>query len=84
MTIDPHREGPRDECGVFGVWAPEHEAARLAYFALYAPQHHGQESAGIATSQAGHIMTLRDLAMVSQVFDEPTLRAPAGDMAVGQ
>ena len=45
------RDGPRDECGVFGVYAPEHDVARLAYFALYALQHRGQESAGIATCE---------------------------------
>ncbi len=79
----PERDGPRDECGVFGVFAPESEVARLTYFALYALQHRGQESAGIATSQSGHIMTLRDLGLVSQVFDESKLRALGGTMAVG-
>ncbi len=77
------REGPRDECGVFGVFAPEQDVARLAYFALYALQHRGQESAGIATSQSGHIIALRDLGLVSQVFDEPKLQALAGDIALG-
>jgi len=79
----PERDGPRDECGVFGVYAPESEVARLAYFALYALQHRGQESAGIATSESGHIMTLRELGLVSQVFDESKLRALGGTMAVG-
>jgi amidophosphoribosyltransferase len=79
----PERDGPRDECGVFGVLAPESEVARLSYFALYALQHRGQESAGIATCESGHIMTLRDLGLVSQVFDEPKLRALGGTMAVG-
>ena len=78
-----HRDGPRDECGVFGVYAPGSEVARLAYFALYALQHRGQESAGIATSEGGHIMTVRDLGLVSQVFDEEKLRALQGEMAVG-
>jgi amidophosphoribosyltransferase len=80
------REGPRDECGVFGVYAPdpEHEVSKLAYFALYALQHRGQESAGIATADVGgHIMTLRELGLVNQVFDEQKLRALAGSMAVG-
>jgi amidophosphoribosyltransferase len=77
------REGPRDECGVFGICAPGREAARLAYFALYALQHRGQESAGIATAQRGHIMAMRDQGLVSQVFDEQKLRALQGDMAVG-
>jgi amidophosphoribosyltransferase len=80
---DPFRDGPRDECGVFGVYAPEREVARLSYFALYALQHRGQESAGIASAEGGHIMTVRDLGLVSQVFDEAKLKALAGDMAVG-
>jgi amidophosphoribosyltransferase len=78
-----HRDGPRDECGVFGVFAPEREVARLAYFALYALQHRGQESAGIAATHAGQIMTVRDLGLVSQVFDEEKLRALQGEMAIG-
>ncbi len=77
------RDGPRDECGVFGVYAPGHDVARLAYFALYALQHRGQESAGIATCEGGHITTLRDTGLVSQVFDEEKLRALDGDMAIG-
>ena len=77
------RDGPRDECGVFGVYAPGSDVARLAYFALYALQHRGQESAGIATSQGGHIMAMRDHGLVNQVFDEQKLRALQGDMALG-
>src|SRR3954468_5414446 len=77
------RDGPRDECGVFGVYAPESDVARLSYFALYALQHRGQESAGIAACDDGHIMTVRDLGLVSQVFDEQKLRALAGSMAIG-
>ena len=77
------REGPREECGVFGVYAPGHDVARLAYFGLYALQHRGQESAGIATAEGGHITTLRDSGLVSQVFDEEKLKALAGDMAIG-
>jgi amidophosphoribosyltransferase len=79
----PDRDGPRDECGVFGVYAPGHEVARLAYFALYALQHRGQESAGIASCEGGHITTLRETGLVSQVFDEQKLRALDGDMAIG-
>jgi amidophosphoribosyltransferase len=77
------RDGPRDECGVFGISAPGRDVARLAYFGLFALQHRGQESAGIATAEAGHIMTMRDQGLVSQVFDEQRLRALRGDMAVG-
>ena len=77
------RDGPRDECGVFGVYAPGSDVARLAYFALFALQHRGQESAGIATCDDGHIMTLRDLGLVSQVFDEQSLRGLHGGSALG-
>ncbi|TML35156.1 MAG: amidophosphoribosyltransferase [Actinobacteria bacterium] len=77
------REGPRDECGVFGVYAPESDVARLTYFALYALQHRGQESAGIATVDGGEIVATRELGLVAQVFDEPKLRALPGTMAIG-
>ena len=77
------RDGPRDECGVFGVYSPESEVSRLAYFALFALQHRGQESAGIATSEGGNLMTVRDLGLVSQVFDEQKLRALTGTSAIG-
>jgi amidophosphoribosyltransferase len=68
---------------VFGIYAPGHDVARLSYFALYALQHRGQESAGIATCEGGHITTMRDTGLVSQVFDEEKLRALEGDMAIG-
>jgi amidophosphoribosyltransferase len=77
------RDGPRDECGVFGVYAPESEVARLAYFALYALQHRGQESAGIATAEDGEIIAVRELGLVSQVFDESKLRALPGGIGIG-
>jgi amidophosphoribosyltransferase len=84
VTKLDEREGPRDECGVFGIYAPGHDVSRLAYFALYALQHRGQESAGIAAADVGgHIMTLRELGLVNQVFDEQKLRALGGDLAVG-
>jgi amidophosphoribosyltransferase len=78
------RDGPRDECGVFGIYGPDHDVARLAYFALFALQHRGQESAGIATApRGGNIMAIRDQGLVSQVFDEHTLRSLVGDLALG-
>ncbi len=76
-------DSPREECGVFGIYAPGHDVARLAYFGLYSLQHRGQESAGIATCEGGHITTMRDSGLVSQVFDEEKLRALEGDMAIG-
>lgn len=69
-------------CGVFGIYAPEHDVARLTYFALYALQHRGQESAGIASAN-GTVIALRDMGLVSQVFNEQKLRALNGDMAIG-
>src|SRR5438105_10068341 len=82
--VNDHRDGPRDECGVFGIYAPDHDVARLAYFALFALQHRGQESAGIATApRSGSIMAIRDQGLVAQVFDEHKLRSLIGDMAIG-
>ncbi|MEA2439104.1 MAG: amidophosphoribosyltransferase [Thermoleophilaceae bacterium] len=84
LPLASDRDGPRDECGVFGVYAPGSDVARLAYFGLYALQHRGQESAGIATAdEDGHIMAVRDLGLVSQVFDESKLRALQGLSGVG-
>jgi amidophosphoribosyltransferase len=78
------RDGPRDECGVFGIYAPGHEVSRLSYFALYALQHRGQESAGIAAAdRGGNIMTRRELGLVNQVFSENDLRTLAGELAIG-
>ncbi len=83
-TVNDHRDGPRDECGVFGIFAPGHDVANLTYFALYALQHRGQESAGIATAPRGReIMAIRDQGLVAQVFDEHKLRSLIGDMAIG-
>ena len=79
-TDDP---GPRDACGVFGVWAPGEEVAKLTYFGLYALQHRGQESAGMAVSNGERIMVFKDMGLVSQVFDEPTLSSLNGFLAVG-
>jgi amidophosphoribosyltransferase len=80
-----HRDGPRDECGVFGIYAPGHEVARLSYFGLYALQHRGQESAGIASApRGGPILAVRDQGLVSQVFkDDHVLRPLIGDFAIG-
>ena len=70
--------GPRDACGVFGVWAPGEEVAKLTYFGLYALQHRGQESAGMSVSNGERIMVFKDMGLVSQVFDEPTLNSLNG------
>jgi amidophosphoribosyltransferase len=70
-------------CGVFGIRAPGRDVARLAYFGLFALQHRGQESAGIAVSEEGRLTALRDLGLVAQVFDERSLSGLHGDLAIG-
>jgi amidophosphoribosyltransferase len=70
-------------CGVFGVYAPDRDVARLAYFGLFALQHRGQESAGIAVSEQGRLTGLRDLGLVSQVFNEQKLHGLQGQVAIG-
>ena len=70
-------------CGVFGIRAPERDVARVTYFGLFALQHRGQESAGIAVSDEGRLTVLRDMGLVTQVFDEQKLRGLHGDVAIG-
>jgi amidophosphoribosyltransferase len=79
----PGDKGPQDACGVFGVWAPGEQVAKLCYFGLYALQHRGQEAAGIAVSDGTSILVFKDLGLVSQVFDEATLATLQGHLAVG-
>ena len=81
--LDPSAPGPQDACGVFGVWAPGEEVAKLSYFGLYALQHRGQEAAGIAVSDGSSVVVYKDLGLVSQVFDESTLGSLRGHLAVG-
>ena len=81
--LDPQDRGPQDACGVFGVWAPGEEVAKLSYYGLYALQHRGQESAGIAVSNSRQILVYKDMGLVSQVFDESTLAALKGHLAIG-
>ncbi len=70
-------------CGVFGIRSPQRDVARIAYFGLFALQHRGQESAGIAVSDHGRLTVLRDMGLVSQVFDEQNLSGLHGDAAIG-
>ena len=70
-------------CGIFGIYAPERDVARLTHFGLLALQHRGQESAGIAVADDGHLMALRDMGLVAQVFTEETLRGLQGAAAIG-
>jgi len=76
-------ESPKEECGLFGVWAPGEDVARLTYFGLFAQQHRGQESAGIAVSDRSNILVYKDLGLISQVFSEATLTTLHGDLAIG-
>jgi amidophosphoribosyltransferase len=70
-------------CGVFGIRSVDRDVARLAYFGLFALQHRGQESAGIAVSDRGRLTVLRDMGLVSQVFDEQKLHGLRGELAIG-
>lgn len=74
---------PRDHCGVFGVWAPGEDVSRLTYFSLYALQHRGQQSAGIATSNGKQILVYKDQGLVSHVFSEQSLQGLRGHIALG-
>ena len=74
---------PQDACGVFGVWAPGEEVAKLCFYGLYALQHRGQESAGIAASNGERIRGFKDMGLVSQVFNEQHLRELNGHLAIG-
>ncbi|TYB49046.1 amidophosphoribosyltransferase [Actinomadura chibensis] len=86
--IDPSDRPPQDACGVFGVWVPADQASRaevskLTYYGLYALQHRGQESAGIAVSDGSRIVVFKDMGLVAQVFDESVLNTLRGHIAVG-
>ncbi|MDE5085884.1 MAG: amidophosphoribosyltransferase [Trichodesmium sp. St16_bin2-tuft] len=74
---------PEEACGVFGIYAPEEDVAKLTYFGLYALQHRGQESAGIATFQGEKIYTHKGMGLVSQVFHESTLQQLPGNIGIG-
>jgi amidophosphoribosyltransferase len=76
-------EGPREECGVFGIYAPGEDVATLTYYALYALQHRGQESAGIAVSDRERILVHKDMGLVNQVFTPNGLAAMQGQLAIG-
>ncbi len=82
--LDPFEDDrPHDQCGVFGVWAPGEDVSRLTYFGLYALQHRGQQSAGIATSDGERIRVYKDQGLVSQVFTDEILQGLHGHIALG-
>ncbi|WP_017315935.1 amidophosphoribosyltransferase [Mastigocladopsis repens] len=74
---------PEEACGVFGIYAPGEDVAKLTYFGLYALQHRGQESAGIATFEGTQVNLHKDMGLVSQVFSESILQTLSGTLAVG-
>lgn len=83
-NLDDHNEAePREECGVFGVWAPGEEVSKLTYFGLFALQHRGQEAAGIAVGDDEHIVVFKDMGLVANIFDESILASLQGNVAVG-
>jgi amidophosphoribosyltransferase len=80
---DDDEEHVKDECGVFGIYAEGEDVARLSYFGLFALQHRGQESAGIAVTSNGEIFCHKRMGLVTQVFDETVLRELSGYAAIG-
>ena len=75
-------EKPREACGIFGAYIPEHEAARAAFFGIFALQHRGQESAGIAASNGSALSVTAEVGLVSQVFEENDLASLQGHLAI--
>ncbi len=82
-AFDPEADQLHEECGIFGVWAPNRDVARLTFFGLRALQHRGQESAGIAAGDGGTVMVRKDLGLVSQVFSDADISSLPGQLAVG-
>ncbi|MDD5591246.1 MAG: amidophosphoribosyltransferase, partial [Dehalococcoidales bacterium] len=72
-----------ESCGVFGIYAPNEDVSRLTFFALFALQHRGQESAGIATTDGNRLQVFADMGLVSQVFSEESLSSLTGSIAIG-
>ena len=83
ISVTGSDKAPQDQCGVFGVWAPGEEVAKLTFFGLYSLQHRGQESAGIAASNGKKILVYKDMGLVSQVFSESSLESLVGHIAIG-
>lgn len=82
-VLCPEDDRPKEECGIFGVYAPNLEAARLTFFGLFSLQHRGQESCGIAVSDGRRVRMHKDMGLVSQVFNEEILKTLPGHMAIG-
>ncbi|WP_420485294.1 amidophosphoribosyltransferase [Iningainema tapete] len=83
MNSEERPDKPEEACGVFGIYAPGEDVAKLAYFGLYALQHRGQESAGIATFEGEKVHLHKNMGLVSQVFNESILDKLSGNIAIG-
>lgn len=83
FTNNYAEDKPREECGVFGIYAPGRDVARLTFFGLYALQHRGQEAAGICTSDGQFAYMKKGMGLVSQVFDEEKMSELEGHLAIG-
>jgi len=77
------RDGFKDKCGIFGVYAPRRKISELIYYGLYALQHRGQESAGMAISDGADLLVYKDMGLVSQVFNKNTLQSIRGTLGIG-
>src|SRR5215216_4947199 len=82
-AVDPDADTPKEACGVFGVYAPGQPVAHLTYLGLFALQHRGQESAGMAVSDGAALTVVKDQGLVAAVFDERTLAGLDGHLAIG-
>jgi amidophosphoribosyltransferase len=83
VPADPLDDHPKEACGVFGVWGPGQPTAQLTYLGLFALQHRGQESAGMAVSDGSLVTVVKDQGLVASVFDERTLAGLDGHLAIG-
>src|SRR5579862_3766148 len=80
---DDALDRPREACGIFGIYAPQEDVARITFFGLFALQHRGQESAGIAVSNGRDIHIHKAMGLVTQVFEEETIQSLRGISAIG-
>ncbi len=83
FPASPEEDRGRDKCGIFGVYAPGEDVARITFFGLYALQHRGQESAGIAAAHRGRLEVVTGMGLVTQVFQEHSLQGLKGNIAIG-
>ena len=84
QQLDPFdADKPKEECGIFGIYAPERDVARLTFFGLYSLQHRGQEGAGIVTADGEVAYSHKGMGLVWQIFNEDALEPLKGHVAIG-